>query len=379
MINIEKMNIKYCNKDEKTITIFIPSLGGGGAENIVLRLMSGLIERNVKVTLILATPHGTLHSKIPQSVNIVHLNSARTIYSIIKLAKYLRNNKPMNLLSHQYRANRVALLAAYLGRTSTRVHIVEHSVMSIVKNNYKLVDKIFMLLTFRFLYKNAYNIIHVSKYAAKDLQELLPKDIKDIKTIYNPIVTKNFISESNITPPHTWLFPNQIPVILGAGIFRKEKDFLNLVEAFVIVKKHINSRLIILGRGDEEQNIRSRIKKHNIENSVLLPGYVLKPQRYMRYASVFVLSSRREALPTVLVEALASGCPVVSTNCPGGTAEILEGGKYGVLVPTNDPYALAEGIIETIINPPNKDLLKKKAMEFSVDISVDNYLNLLQL
>ena len=125
----------------------MPSLGGGGAEKIVIRLMQGFVDRGIEVTLVLATPHGYLHSEVPEAVNIVHLNSSRTIFSIFKLIRYIRKNKPVNILSHLDRANRIAILAAFLAGRQTRVHVVEHNTMSVAYNSYSRINKWLLVLS----------------------------------------------------------------------------------------------------------------------------------------------------------------------------------------------------------------------------------------
>jgi glycosyltransferase involved in cell wall biosynthesis len=110
-----------------------------------------------------------------------------------------------------------------------------------------------------------------------------------------------------------------------------------------------------------------------------MPGYIHSPFKIMRKASVFVLSSKREALPTVIIEAMACGCPVVSTNCKSGPSEILENGRYGYLVPVGDHQAMAEAIINTLNNPMPAKILIDRAKHFSIDKSISKYINILDL
>jgi glycosyltransferase involved in cell wall biosynthesis len=356
----------------------MPSLGGGGAEKIVLRLMRGFISRGIKVKLVLATPHGSLHSEIPNKVDVIHLNAKRSIFAIFRLAKYIRTNKPEIILSHLSNANRVALLATIISKCNTKVYVVEHNTMSIALKHYSLIQKWLLIISYKYLYYRAHKIIHVSKAAANDLMKLLPKHINSVHTIYNPIINEEMINSIVDKPPHDWLYPGNIPVILGVGLFREQKDFITLIQGFSIVKKYMDAHLILLGRGPLEEKIKNEAIKYNLENSILFPGYVDDPLGYMKHSSVFVLSSRWEALPTVIVEALACGCPVVSTNCPSGPAEILDNGKYGILVPVQNAIAMAHGIISSIKNPPDKKILISRAMDFSIEKSVNNYLGILQ-
>lgn len=362
---------------KREITIFMPNLFSGGAERMTLNLVAGFIDRGINVTLLLATPVVKLKKYIHPNVNVVHLNCKRTLYSIPKLAWYIKKHKPKNLLSHINRANRVALIAALLIRSDTRVHVVEHNTVSVRISNYSIIPKLLILFFYKFVYRSAANIIHVSKTAADDLQKMVFKNKINVKYIYNPIVDEKMFNDINEKPPHPWLKNKNIPVILGVGSLRSQKDFLNLINAFSILKQNKQARLIILGEGEERNIIEKSIIKYKLQDCVDIPGYVDNPLQYMRYASVFVLSSRTEALPTALVEAMACGCPVVSTDCPSGPAEILDNGKYGPLVPIKNPSALSDAIMKSLANPIPKKVLRARAMEFSKVQSVDKYIKML--
>lgn len=357
----------------------MPSLGGGGAERNTIRRINGFLERNIEVTLLLATPYGNLHSEIPESVRVVHFNCKKTIYSIHKLTKYLKKNKPKNLLSHLDRANRIAILAGVLAGGTTRVHIVEHNTMSVASKNYSPINKILLKLSYRYLYPKAENIIHVSKAAAKDLEEVLGNGKQKVKYIYNPIVDNNMINKEMPEAPHKWFSDNGDPVILAVGRLSAQKDYLTLLKSFSLVRQKLNARLIILGEGEQRRTLESEIRKNHLEGEVDLVGFVNNPLDYMRHADLFVLSSRWEALPTVLVEAMACGCPVVSTDCPSGPKEILDKGKYGDLVPVGDPTRLAQAIIKNLRKPKDSKNIKNRAMMFSVENSVDKYISVLGL
>jgi glycosyltransferase involved in cell wall biosynthesis len=143
------------------------------------------------------------------------------------------------------------------------------------------------------------------------------------------------------------------------------------------VRQHQPARLIILGDGSERPALERLIEERGLQNFVRLPGFVVNPYAYMARAAVFVLSSIHEGLPNVLMEALACGTPVVSTDCPSGPRQILDGGRYGPLVPVGDPEALAEAILTTLNNPLPREVLKARAEIFSLDAMADAYLRVL--
>ena len=116
---------------------------------------------------------------------------------------------------------------------------------------------------------------------------------------------------------------------------------------------------------------------HGVDADFALPGFKSNPFAFMARAAVFVLSSRYEGFGNVLVEALACGCPVVSTDCPGGPREILEGGRFGELVPVGDESAMAEAILRTLDCPPDPERLIARARVFSVAAAVSAYVRVL--
>jgi glycosyltransferase involved in cell wall biosynthesis len=150
------------------------------------------------------------------------------------------------------------------------------------------------------------------------------------------------------TPSHPWLKNKETPILLGVGRLTKAKNFPLLIKATSLVIKKTPVRLIILGEGSDQAKINKLIKKLGLQQIISMPGFVKNPYSYMRRSSVFVLSSLWEGFGNVIVEALATSTPVVSTDCPNGPREILENGKYGTLVPIGDPYKMANAILSTI-------------------------------
>ncbi len=140
-------------------------------------------------------------------------------------------------------------------------------------------------------------------------------------------------------------------MIISIGRFQKEKDFPTLINAFAKLRERIDARLVILGDGDERENLESLVKQLGLSAAVDMPGFVENPYSYLSRASIFVLSSVSEGLPNALLEALALKVPIVSTDCVTGPREILREGKDGILVPVRDPVALANSMELQIRSP----------------------------
>ena len=198
-----------------------------------------------------------------------------------------------------------------------------------------------------------------------------------IHTIYNPVVSADLHRKAREPLDHPWLNGRGPPVVLAIGRLHKQKDFATLLAAFAVVLRQRTARLIVLGRGPLLASLRSLAHKLRIAKHVEFPGFVENPYAFLARASLFVLSSRHEGLANVLIEAMACGCPVVSTNCPFGPDEILEGGRWGELVPVGNPEALAGAMARALDNPPRRHGLRDRTSFFSIEKAVVRYEELL--
>ena len=198
-----------------------------------------------------------------------------------------------------------------------------------------------------------------------------------LHTIYNPIVSKNLLQKANETPDHPWFNNTGPPIVLAIGRLDKQKDFPTLLTAFARLLDQCSARLVVLGEGPLRPTLLALAHNLHISEHVDFPGFVSNPFAYLAKARLFVLSSRYEGFGNVLVEAMACGCPVISTDCRSGPAEILENGRWGKLVPTEDPEALAQAMIHTMDTPSQRDALRERASYFSVERAVDRYEELL--
>ena len=151
-----------------------------------------------------------------------------------------------------------------------------------------------------------------------------------------------------------------------------------LIRAFAEVRSQLDVRLILLGDGPQREEICELISSLNIEETVSMPGWVDNPYSFMASADLFVMSSSWEGCPNVLLESLACGCSVVSTDCPSGPSEILEHGRWGRLVPVNDQVALAEAITSALEDDTNQDALRQRAKQFSPENMIEKFETLIR-
>ena len=217
------------------------------------------------------------------------------------------------------------------------------------------------------------HVVAISEGVRDDVIEVtgIPRD--RISTIYNPVVTPEMEKLQREVPDHPWMTDSGPPIVLSAGRLTHQKDHPTLLRAFHDVSKTRSLRLIILGEGGQRRQLEALVRELGIQDSVSLPGWSYNIFSFMSRASLFVLSSRYEGLGNVLIEALACGCPCVSTDCPHGPSEILEGGRIGPLVAVGDHAALASAMRDTLDKPPGKESLRERASFFSMEKSVGAY------
>ena len=359
------------------IAFFLPLLTAGGAERVTLNLAQGITERGLRVDLVLAAAEGPFRDQVPPAVRLVDLRAGRVLRSLIPLSGYLRRERPRVLFSQMDHANLVALWAAKLARRATPVVVTVHNTMSqATRQEGRLAESLWPPLL-RTFYPWAASVVAVSRGAADDLARTagLPRD--RIEVVYNPVITPAMLALAGQAPDHPWFAPGQPPVIIGVGRLTRQKDFPSLIRAFAEVRRIRTARLIILGEGEDRTELETLVTELGLTDDVALPGFRENAMAYLAGSALFVLSSAWEGLPTVLIEALAAGTRVVSTDCPSGPREILQEGRLGALVPVGDATALAEAMIDAL-DRPGDPVPPDALTPFTRDAAVDHYLSLIE-
>lgn len=360
------------------IALFVPSLACGGAERVMVNLAQGFAQRGIKTDLVLGKAEGSYLAQVHKDVQIVDLKSSRILTSLPGLVRYLRENRPTAMFSALEHANFVAISARSLANVTTSIFVSMHSSLPAANTKFPLLSKRRLFPLFRrHLYPWADGIIAVSSGVAKSLSRISGIPVDSIDVIFNPVITDDLFSKASEPVDHPWFVKNEIPVIISVGRLSEEKDFPTLIRAYGQIRDRWPSKLLILGAGDLHSSLEKLVNDLGLENEVELPGFIENPYKYMAKSAVFVLSSKGEGLPTVLVEALAVGTPVISTDCPSGPREILMGGKLGTLVPVGDVGSLADAIAHALANK-SREKISCSLNRFKVDAVVDQYLNLIQ-
>jgi glycosyltransferase involved in cell wall biosynthesis len=309
---------------------------------------------------------------------LISLKPPKSLAFLPDLIQYLRQEKPSVLLSAKTHTNLVALWATQLAKGSNRVVISERTTLvDIIKTSQKWRWR-FILPVLVHEYPKAGGIITVSNGVKEELVLHAGLPPQTITTIYNPLLTQKIRGKSLDSINHPWFQKEgSPPIILGVGRLVPQKDFATLIKAFSGVRQSRPAHLVIIGEGRQRSALTTLAQNLGIEKDVWMPGFFDNPYAFMSRASMLVLSSTYEGLPNVLIEALACGCPIVSTDCPSGPSEILDKGKYGTLVPMRDNEALAQAIHHTLDNPPNRNSLLSRAADFDIDKISRQYLEVL--
>ena len=393
------------------VALFVQSFeGSGGAERVFLNLGCGLLAQGLRVDLVMARHQGHFLDQIPAGIRVVDLKvkSARESLGVIHklgrdawfwarmvltkkphyalgalpgLADYLQQVRPDAVIAAMHYPNLVSVVARDLARVQAKVVLTVHNTLSQEIANSKSKHRCFKVSKVEVdqrLFPRADAVVAVSQGVADDLARTLSLPAATFTTIYNPVDIERILQLTAEPLTHPWFTGDGPPVLLAVGGFKPAKDHATLLRAFALVRKKRPVRLILLGEGSLRERLTRQAEELGVTADLEMPGFVDNPFQYMAHASLFVLSSVFEGLGMVLIEALACGCPAVSTDCPSGPQEILDRGRYGTLVPVGDEKALAAAILQALDAPLDKAKLAARGSEFSLTRATEHYLRLLE-
>ena len=349
------------------VAIFIQDFNGGGAERMMINLANGIVDAGKEVDLLVVRNEGPFSELVCNEIN---------------MSVYLKKNKPDVLYSTLKHVNIASIIAKKLTGVHTKI-IIREACHLVSSGSNRILQKIAFRLV-PYFYPKANEIVAVSEGVAKSISSYCNLPLKEISILPNPSITDDVYEKAKELPDHDYFSEDHAEVILGVGRLSDQKNFESLISAFSIVREKLNKnlKLIILGEGPNRAKLEQRVKKLNLSNHVSLPGFKKNPYSYMSHSSLFVLSSRYEGSPNVLVEAMACGTSVVATDCPSGPKEILEDGKFGKLTPIDNDRSLADAIYDSLQQSDKiylKEQVKSRANDYDVHTSVKEYLNLAQI
>ena len=351
---------------------------GGGAEKVSILLANGLLEHGCSVEIIVVNNKGPMKEMLSSHVIVSELISNRILTCIPELAKKLKFTNYDLILSHMTHVNIGACIASIIARKSSKLVAVEHNMMD---KNYIVEKSISVKIAYKLtglLYKNCKKVIAVSNGVRDSVLRFTKVDAAKVEVIHNPVVDVDKIVEEKKSLGDKFVhkfFESNTPTFVAIGSLTQQKNFELFILAFAELRKVMPCNGIILGEGPKRIELEKLISSLNISDCFELAGYVSTPYNYLFKADVFVLSSLWEGLPTVVIEAISAGIKVVSTDCPSGPREILEGGKHGVLINYNATAKEFADAMYVALNSTFPDQLDR-AKKFTIQSSAEKYTKL---
>jgi glycosyltransferase involved in cell wall biosynthesis len=354
------------------ISILIPNLRFGGAEKVVVELANHWSLKGLSVEVLVLEGVGEYCEFLNKRVTLVSLEVNRLAFVIGPLARYLRIKRPSVLWAHLWPLNAIAVVGWMLAGTNTKLFVTNHNMLFYSYVGGSLRRKYLLRLLAPLAYRLATGITAVSKGVASELEHLALLDKGSVRVIYNPVVRPDRLKEIN--GERLWGSGSHFRII-SVGELKRQKNHSVLIDAIAKLKGILPIKCIIIGEGVLRSALQSQINALELADTVSLIGYQSKPFSWYETADLFVLSSDWEGFGNVLIEALSVGLNIVSTNCKSGPSEILEDGRYGLLVEPGNSHALATAILHCRDKKIPSEVLINRANEFCIDTISAQYLD----
>lgn len=363
--------------DPGRIACLFSTSGHSGVDRLAQHLLPAVAARGYRVDLLKVRRHGpdlsTVAATTP-NLRIVDLGSRHTYACVPAIVRYLRSARPGVMLSDKDRVNRTALAARALAGVPTRLFLRSGTTLSVSLASRGPVQRRLQRWSVGRLYGHAAGVLVPSRGAAADLTAFAGLAPGLIQVVPTPVVPDALFDDPPAAPAHPWFKDPHAPLILGVGELSPRKDFATLLRGFARLRVQRPCRLMILGEGGQRQALLAEAAALGVADDVALPGFVPKPYAELAHADLFALTSRWEGMPLVLVEALALGTPVVTTDCPSGPRELLAQGLPDALVPVADAPALAQALGATLDAPPVAAELQRVARPYAIAAATTAYL-----
>ena len=359
------------------ITVVTPVFSIAGVPLAQIRFARALAARGHQVTLVIGRIDSQYTFPDLPGIAVVELKKPQVRSMFVPLCDYLRRTVPDAVFSAEDHLNCILLLAAITTGSKAKISCSSRVTPYDTYSNVPFSKRWVLKQLMRMLMWRADALTCVSRDMVKQYQRVFnaPKHV----CVYNIVDDK--LSRQRMHEPlvHEWIDDSDRPLLVAAGRLASWKGFADLIFAMNLGPAQRGARLLILGDGPLRSELQSLIEALSLQASVRLEGYVDNPLKYFAKASVFVLSSRVEGLPNVLVEAMMCGCTPVSTDCPTGPREVLDDGRIGYLVPMQDRTALARGMIAALDTPTSADMLQSAIHPFEENTVIDRHFEVLGL
>ena len=359
------------------IAFILPDLRAGGAEKVCINLASDWISKGYSVTFVLMNKKGEYLKDISKKIKIISLKKEKIRELFFPLLNFFKTHKPDITLAQMWPLTSLTVLSWMASFKIGKLFLVDHVHLSTsVEKEIFFPKKIFKIIV-KTTYFFANHIIVVSNGVKEDLIHISSNLKKKIKVINNPLIKEKFFEKKELfSKKNIWGRGTKYR-ILNVGSLKVQKDHFNLIKAFCLLKPYKNFKLIIVGNGPLKKKLKIFVKNKKLRNKIIFIDFEANMQKYYETADLLVSSSKWEGFSNVIAESLGYGLPVVSTDCKSGPSEILEAGKYGKLVPIENPKKLSIAIQQSLKKKHNKKLLIKRSLDFRISKISKQYLELI--
>lgn len=356
----------------RRVLFFRPTMGDGGADRVTLTLLEQLDRARYEPILVLLRREGELLDRVPPDVEIVALGARRLALAVPSLARVLRSVKPDVVMCTAGGANVIAVLAHRLARSRARLVLSERN--AVRRPGLELRNRFDVPLKRR-VYALADLVTAVSEGVADELVDALRLPPRQVYVVYNPVVGPTLPGLAAAPLDHPWFESN--PPIVAVGRLHPQKDYRTMLDAFVQIRTRHDTRLVILGIGQERESLEQRVRELGLSEVVQFVGFDPNPFRWMARARFLLQSSIAEGLPGTLIQSMACGTPVVATDCDHGPREVVRDGVDGFLVPVRDAKGLAERACRLLEDSALRDRMSAAALEsaqrYTIEASMRRY------
>ncbi len=361
----------------KKVLFIINDLGGGGAERVFVNIANGFRENGFDVEILLGKKTGVYLTLVHPDMGIAEIGGTSFYKYLVALPAIFKKKQYSHIFTASDYISAAAIIAKKVTSVSSKIYVTHHCSLPRKRQLKHWKGDQVMKSIHRFIFPLADKIIAVSNGSLAWLRESSKHTLSQGITIYNPVFDDSIYTLAKIPVSFPASILDKI-ILVNVGRLEEQKDQFTLLKAFAILYQ-LNPQfvLFILGQGSLRQSMQSFIETNNLQQVVYLLGFDTNPFKWMSNCHVFVLSSINEGFGNVLVEAMALGKTIVSTDCPSGPAEILQNGALGYLCPVQDPAALAATILKAVNSPKDPSLLIAASQQYTIDEIVKQYIEIL--
>jgi glycosyltransferase involved in cell wall biosynthesis len=361
----------------RKVLFILDNLEGGGAERVFANIANGFVENNIVVEFLLGQKKGVYLKILNPSIPVIEVGGTSFASYLGSFPRIFRKNNYTHIFTASHYTGAAAIISKKITRIPGKIYLTHHYAHPQVRQLKHLKGDVVLKLIHGFITPFADKIIAVSKGSLAWLRKFSQHELPQATFIYNPVFD-DAIYEMAAERVHFPVETNNKIILLNVGRLAEQKDQVTLIKAFCHFRQiYPNALLFILGEGPMRSVLEAHIKENNLGDSVFLMGFQPNPYKWMATCDVFILSSIFEGFGNVLVEAMAFGKTVVSTNCPSGPEEILNGGESGYLCPVKDHVALSNAISKAIMSPLDKDVIRAACQQYKINEIVKKYIELL--